>query len=210
MWKACKTMGPPPKTMPQKVMPPSLTAPIALFVVAPCFVFGVVVRCAMKLLPCKILGDARKSRQHAVFERCPNDARPDGSREHLAQATCRAKACHAHLQSVAPAAPHTASARGHAQLSGVALVPHYPPCFRAPRAAPAKHLTLPAHIVMLGPHVKRKGDGAEPGFEPGTLRLLAVRSNYWAKLALMPWDNMANSGRKLVTVVRPFQKIAGV
>ena len=84
MWKACKTMGPPPKTMPQKVMPPSLTAPIALFVVAPCFVFGVVIRCAMKLLPCKILGDARKSRRHAVFERCPercpNDARPDGSR----------------------------------------------------------------------------------------------------------------------------------
>ena len=59
-------------------------------------------------------------------------------------------------------APHTASARGHAQLSGVALVPHYPPCFHAPRAAPAKHLTLPAaHIVMLGPHVKRKGTGAE-------------------------------------------------
>ena len=71
-----------------------------------------------------------------------------------------------------------ASARGHAQLSGVALVPHYPPCFHAPRAAPAKHLTLPVHIVMPGPHVKRKGDGAEPGFEPGTLRLLAVRSNH--------------------------------
>ena len=46
------------------------------------------------------------------------------------------------------------------------------------RAAPAKHLTLPAHIVMLGPHVKRKGDGAEPGFEPEALRLLAVRSNH--------------------------------
>ena len=99
-------------------------------------------------------------------------------------------------------APHTASARGHAQLSGDALVPHYPPCFHAPRAAPAKHLTLP---VMLGPHVKRKGDGAEPRFEPGTLRLLAVRSNHWAKLALMPWDNMAIWGRKLVTMARPFQ-----
>ena len=48
------------------------------------FCLRAVIRCAMKLLPCKILGDARKSRQHAVFERCPercpNDARPDGSR----------------------------------------------------------------------------------------------------------------------------------
>ena len=128
--------------------------------------------------------------------------------EHLAQATCRAKACRAYTVRRTSQAPHTASARGHAQLSGVALVPHYPPCFHAPRAAPAKHLTLPAHIVMLGPHAKRKDDGAEPGFEPGSLRLVAVRSNHWAKLALMPWDNMANSGRKLVTMARPVQKIA--
>ena len=158
MWKACKTMGPPPKTMPQKVMPPSLTAPIALFVVAPCFVFGVVIRCAMKLLPCKILGDARKSRQHAVFERCPDWPKP--------------------------------------------LTLHA----STPRAAPAKPLTLPAHIVMLGPHGKR----AEPGFEPGTLRLLAVRSNHWAKLALMPWDNMANQGRKLVTMAQDCRCVARV
>ena len=121
MWQACKTMGPPPKTMPQKVMPPSLTAPIALFVVAPCFVFGVVIRCAMKLLPCKILGDARKSRQHAVFERCPERCPPwwkQTCQEHLAQATCRAKACRAHLQSAAPAK--------HLTLPVHAVMPNYP------------------------------------------------------------------------------------
>ena len=154
-------MGPPPKTMPH----PSLTAPIALFVVAPCFVFGVVIRCAMKLLPCKILGDARKSRQHAVL----NDAQtmPALMEADLPRAPgpshlpCKGMPGSPTVRRTSQA-PHTASARGHAQLSGVALVPHYPPCFHAPRAAPAKHLTLPAHIVMLGPHVKRKGDGAEP------------------------------------------------
>ena len=104
-------MGPPPKTMPQKVTPPSLvhftwsrSGSVCILkrkvqAIAPCFVFRVVIRCAMKLLPCQILGDARKSRQHEVFERCPeqcpNDARPDGSRparstEHLAKASMHA------------------------------------------------------------------------------------------------------------------------
>ena len=138
--------------------------PIALFVVAACFVFGVVIRCAMKLLPCEILGGARKSRQHVVFERCPqrcpNDARPDGSRPAKSKGMPGSPTVR-----LAGQAPHTTLPVP--QLSGVApptLVPHYPPCFHAPRAA-HEHLTLPAHIVMLGPHVKRKGDGAERPFQ---------------------------------------------
>ena len=96
----------------------------------------------------------------------------------MAQATCRAKAGRAYLQSAAPVK--------HLTLPVRAVMPNYPE-LRWSRAtlhastrpaAAAKHLTLPAHIVMLGPHVKRKDDGAEPGFEPGTLRLLAVRSNH--------------------------------
>ena len=128
MWKACKTMGPPPKTMPQKVMPPSLVhftwsrsgSMCNLFVVAPWFVFGVVIRCAMKLLPCKIFGDARKSRQHVVFERCPercpNDARPDGSRpakSSRAKLSCRiTRSCPANAGPALPSMlPHAPRAR---------------------------------------------------------------------------------------------------
>ena len=140
--------------------------------------------------PCRILGDARKSRQHVVFERCPercpNDARPDGSRP--AKSTWPKPVVvqrHAGLTYGPPHQPSTS----HCQCT--LSCPNYPapanagPALpsmlpRAPRCpcTPAKHLTPPAHIVRLGPHVKRKGNGAEPGFEPGTLRLLVARSNH--------------------------------
>ena len=118
--------------------------------------------------------------------------------EHLTQATCRAKACRAHLQSSPPK---------HLTLPvhTVVLVPRYPPCLHAPPCpcAPAEHLTRPARVAMLGPHAKRKGEGAEPA----TLRLLPARSNHWATLALIPWENLAKWWRKLVTIARPFQKM---
>ena len=122
--------------------------------------------------------------------------------EHLAQATCRAKACRAHLQSASPAKRLTLPVR--------AVMPSYPECAgpalpsmlpRAPRCASQAPYTACAYCEARPP-CEMKSDGAEPGFEPGTLRLLAARSNHWAKLALMPWDNMANSWRKLVAIVR--------
>ena len=122
-------------------------------------------RCPRKSCPkpCKILGDARKSRQHVVFERCPercpNDARPDGSRtcqEHLAQASCRAKACRAHLQSASPAKSLALPASAGPALPF--MLPRTPRC----PCAPAKHLTLPVHSVTLGPHVKSPDSSQGP------------------------------------------------
>ena len=119
---------------------------IALFVVAACFVSGVVIRCAMKLLPFKIRGGARiKSRQHVGFERCPercpNDARPDGSRP--TKSTW----------------PKTLVVQRHAGLSHCQRPPMLS---RAPLPMHASRApyTACAHWE-LGPHAKRKGDGTE-------------------------------------------------
>ena len=123
--------------------------------------------------------------------------------EHLAQATCRAKACRAHLQSAAPAK--------HPTLPVHAVMPNYPE-LRWSRTTlhastrPALREPSTLHCVRIlwcyRPPCEKKMEQS-PDLNQ---RLLAVRSNHWAKLALMPWDNMANSGRKLVTMARPFQK----
>ena len=143
------------------------------------FCLRAVIRCAMKLLPCKILGDARKSRQHAVFERCPNDARPDGSRP--AKSTWPkplAVQRHAGLTyTVQPSASHCQCTRSCPTIrscAGPALPSMLP---RAPRCASQAPYTACAYCEA-GPPREKKSDGAEPGFEPGTLRLLAVRSNH--------------------------------
>ena len=61
--------------------------------------------------------------------------------------------------------------------------PSHLPCKGMPgsptvRLASQAPYTACAYCDSRTPCEKKKGDGAEPGFEPGTLRLLAVCSNH--------------------------------
>ena len=137
---------------------------IALFVVAACFVSGVVIRCAMKLLPFKIRGGARiKSRQHVGFERCPercpNDARPDGSRPTKGTwPKTLVVQRHAGLTNSPPHQPSTSHCQSCPANAGPALPPMLSPPL--PMHASRAPYTACAHCE-LGPHAKRKGDGTE-------------------------------------------------
>ena len=99
------------------------TAPIAVFFVAASFVSGAVIRCALKILPWKIIRDARKSRksrQTCCFWTMPRTM-PKRCLPWWKQRLPRA-------QSIKPKLAHS-------------RWPH----------TPAKHLALPSHIMMLGP-----------------------------------------------------------
>ena len=56
------------------------------------------------------------------------------------------------------------------------------------------------------PLVKGQTKAAKAGFEPETLRLLAVCTNHWAKLTLTWVWKLEILKEKQTTVARPFQK----
>ena len=127
------------------------TVPIAVFFFS--FVSGAVIRCAMKILPWKIIRDARKSRQTCCFWTMPRTMPkrcPPWWKQRLPRA-----------QSIKPKLAHS-------------RWPH----------TPAKHLCTSLAYYDVTPLVKRKAKAPQTGLEPGTLRLLAVRTNHWAKLIL--------------------------